>query len=211
MHDNLPEVVISKSISIANFVKAITTKEYFSGKAVAYLREDLLKFAEEPNIDENNYWPPTFEDLNAWKKPASIIYFFTGLQERHRHVTPEKTTCLTDSSEADLIYGISNGRFITAKHFSLSMGLSMGLQTPVLISLIQILPKPRHANSLPINIDPRASLPNFSATDKDFQDSSRITVKYFIWLLLRQTYGINAYTIANDQIIPSLPGMYIAL
>ena len=43
-----------------------------------------------------------------------------------------------------------------------------------------------------INMDPRASLPNFSTTGKDFQYSSRITVKYFIWLLLRQTYGINA-------------------
>ena len=43
-----------------------------------------------------------------------------------------------------------------------------------------------------INMDPGASLPNFSTTGKDFQYSSRITVKYFIWLLLRQTYGINA-------------------
>ena len=60
-------------------------------------------------------------------------------------------------------------------------------------------------------MDPTASLPNFSTTGKNFQDSSRITAKYFIWLLLRQTYGINAYTIANDQIIPSLPGMYTAL
>ena len=143
-------MVISKSVSIVNSVTAITTKEYFSGKAVAYLREDLLKFAEETNIDENNHWLPTSEDLNARKPPASIIYFFTGLLERHRHVTPEKTTCLADSSEADLIYGISNGRFITAKHCALSICLSMGLQTRALISLIQILPKQRHANSLPI-------------------------------------------------------------
>ena len=41
-------------------------------------------------------------------------------------------------------------------------------------------------------MDPTASLPNFSTTGKNFQDSSRITAKYFIWLLLRQTYGINA-------------------
>ena len=61
MHDNLPEVVISKSVSIANSVTAVTTKEYFSGKAVAYLRQDLLKFVQEINIDENNHWPPTFK------------------------------------------------------------------------------------------------------------------------------------------------------
>ena len=131
MYDNLPELVISKSVSIANSVTAVTTKEYFSGKTVAYLREDLLNFAGETNIDKSNHLPPTFEDLNARKPPESIIYFLTGLLERHRHVTPEKTTCLVDSYEADLIYGISNGRFITAKHFVLLMGLSMGLQTQV--------------------------------------------------------------------------------
>ena len=89
--------------------------------------------------------PSTFEVLNTGKPPESIIYFFTGLLERHRHVTPEKTTCLVDSYEADLIYRISNGRFTTAKHFA----FSMSLQTRVLISVIQILQKQRHANSLP--------------------------------------------------------------
>ena len=64
MHDNLPEVVICKSVSIANSVTAVTTKEYFIGKAVEYFREDLLKVAEETNIDENNPWP-TFEVLNV--------------------------------------------------------------------------------------------------------------------------------------------------
>ena len=38
MHDNLSEVVINKSVSIANSVIAVTTKEYFIDKAVAYLR-----------------------------------------------------------------------------------------------------------------------------------------------------------------------------
>ena len=35
-----------------------------------------------------------------------------------------------------------------------------------------------------IKIDPRSSPPNVSTTGKDFQDSSRIAVKYFIWMLL---------------------------
>ena len=55
MHDNLPEVEINKSVSIANSVVAVTTKEYFIDKAVAYLREDLLKFVEKSNIDKNNH------------------------------------------------------------------------------------------------------------------------------------------------------------
>ena len=55
MHDNVPEVVINKSVSKANSVIAVTTKEYFIDKAVAYLREDLLKFVEETNIDKNNH------------------------------------------------------------------------------------------------------------------------------------------------------------
>ena len=116
-------MVISKSVSITNSVTAVTKKKCFIGKAVEYLREDLLKFAEETNIDKNNYWPPTFEVLNARKLPESIIYFLTGLLKRHRHVTPEKTTHFVDSYASDLVYGITNGIFITAKHFSLSMGL----------------------------------------------------------------------------------------
>ena len=55
MHDNLPEVVINKSVSKANSVIAVTTKEYFIDKAVTYLRENLLKFVEETNIDKNNH------------------------------------------------------------------------------------------------------------------------------------------------------------
>ena len=38
-----------------------------------------------------------------------------------------------------------------------------------------------------VNIDPRDSPQIFSTTGKDFQGSSRIAFKYFIWLLLRQT------------------------
>ena len=49
-----------------------------------------------------------------------------------------------------------------------------------------------------IKIDPRATPPNVSTTGKHFQDSSRIAVKYSTWLLLRQAYEINAYTIEND-------------
>ena len=123
MHENLAEVVISKSVSTANSVTTVTAKEYFIGKAVEYLRKDLLKFAEETNIDENNHWPPTFEVLNARKPPESVIYVLTGLLKRPRHVAPEKATRLVDSYAADLIHDITNGRFITAKHFALSMAL----------------------------------------------------------------------------------------
>ena len=84
MHDNLREVVIIKSVRIANSVTTVTTKEYFIGKAVAYLREDLIKFDEESNMDENNNWSPTFEVLNDRKPPESIIYFLTGLLKQHR-------------------------------------------------------------------------------------------------------------------------------
>ena len=35
----------------------------------------------------------------------------------------KKNTHLADSYEADLIYGIINGKYLTAKHFSYSIGL----------------------------------------------------------------------------------------
>ena len=38
-------------------------------------------------------------------------------------MAPEKATRLVDSYAADLIHDITNGRFITAKHFALSMAL----------------------------------------------------------------------------------------
>ena len=50
MHDNLPEVVISKSLSIENFEAVVTTKEYFIDKAIKYLRDDLLIFDEETTL-----------------------------------------------------------------------------------------------------------------------------------------------------------------
>ena len=62
-----------------------------------------------------------------------------------------------------------------------------------------------------IKIDRRASPPNVSTTGKDFQDFLGIAVKYFIWLLLRETYGINAYTIENNQIMLNCSVMHIAL
>ena len=62
-----------------------------------------------------------------------------------------------------------------------------------------------------IKIDPRARPQNVSTASKDFQDSSRIAVKYFIWLLYKRYSGINAYIIENDQIIPNFPGIHIAL
>ena len=62
-----------------------------------------------------------------------------------------------------------------------------------------------------IKIDPRPTPPIVSTTRKDFQDSSRIAIKYLIWLLLRMTPGISAYTIENDQIIPNFPGIHTAL
>ena len=41
IHDNLPKVVFKKSVSIAKAVTAVITKERFTGKDDAYLREDL--------------------------------------------------------------------------------------------------------------------------------------------------------------------------
>ena len=144
MHDNLPEVKFSKSVSRANSVTVVTKKEYFIGKAIEYLREILLKSAEETNIDENNHWPPTFEVLNARKPPESTIYFFTGLLKRYRYAVPEKITHLVDSYAVDLFHGITSGRFITAKHFALSMALH-GLTGSR--EIIDILNKPGNAIS----------------------------------------------------------------
>ena len=57
MHGNLLEGMINKSNSIANPVTAVTTMEYFIGKAVEFngfseFRKDLPKFADKTNINK---------------------------------------------------------------------------------------------------------------------------------------------------------------
>ena len=139
MYNNLPEVVISKSVSIINSMTAVNTKEQFIGKAAAYLRQDLLKFAEETN--KNNHWPPTFAlcPFNG-SSDASINQSDTNITRTKAH---KFTSNHVKESKRD------------------------------------------------IKIDPRASPPNVSTTGKEFQDYPQIAIKYFIWLLLRQTYGIS--------------------
>ena len=58
----------------------------------------------------------------------------------------KKITSFVDSYAVDLIHDIINQRFIPGKHFA----LSMGLETQVLISLIQIVQEQRHVKLLPV-------------------------------------------------------------
>lgn len=285
-------------------MKAVATKEYFIGKAIDYLKEDILKFAEETDIDESNQWPPTFEVLNERKPPESVTYFLTGLLKHNRHVTPERAIRLVESYASDLIHGVTNGRFITAKHFAVSMGLHGLTGSREIIDILSklgnampyeltceietaqaekaqkmskestMLPLiPQDDGEVPtvfwvdnfdciiecvtgggsvntthmmvfqemtentvinqsdenverkktrkfiaddlkgslsgIKIDNHAGPPIVSTPGENFQDDSKIAIKYFIWLLLRKTYGVNAYKTENDQIIPNFAGTFL--
>ena len=116
---NIPEVLIAKEQE----ENSIHNKEFFITKAVEYLKEDILQFANENEINDTDCWPPNIEMLKERNPPKTLTKFLTELLRPHRFVIPEKTTRLVDSYAADIIYGVTNGKIITAKHFLLSMGL----------------------------------------------------------------------------------------
>ena len=93
-------------------------------KAAEYLRNDILTFTIENDIYDSITWSPTVSLLEERKPPAMLCNFLSNILKKSRDtITPEKTQQLIDSLAADIISGVTNGKFLTAKHFLLSMVL----------------------------------------------------------------------------------------
>ena len=91
-------------------------------KDAEFLR--ILTFTVENDVDDSITWPPTVSLLQERKPPAMLCNFLSNILKKSRDsIAPEKTQQLIDSLAADIISGVTNGKFLTAKHFLLSMVL----------------------------------------------------------------------------------------
>ena len=98
--------------------KSIVKKSAFA------LRDVALKFIDDV---ADNPWPPTVESLNerASKIPELLKLFYIHLlskPEQHHDVS-ERVNRLADSFSQDVVSAISKGKFISAKHASVGLGL----------------------------------------------------------------------------------------
>ena len=90
--------------------------------AAYHLRQDILNF--ENQLPEPK-WPPTPDELNSDERnpPKSVIDFFTYLLKPEKHSLSGDVNCLIVSHAADMVYGVTNGKTIPAKHLLLALGV----------------------------------------------------------------------------------------
>ena len=93
-------------------------------KAAKFLRNYILTLTIENDTNDSITWPPIVSLLEE-RKPLAILCNFPSniLKKSRDSITPEKTQRLIDSLAADIISGVTNCKFLTAKHFLLSKGL----------------------------------------------------------------------------------------
>ena len=105
-------------------------------RAALYLQESVLKFLED--VDPLP-WPPTVESLASRERqyPELLELLFKELlsPKGSHHLTAERVDRLIDSFSQDIMHAVSKGKYLTAKHASLGLGLhSMtGQKLPITI------------------------------------------------------------------------------
>ena len=83
-------------------------------------------------------WPPCLDELNSQERrpPDCLTAFITHLLTGSDQQNSESVGRLIQSYASDLIYGVTRGNVITAKHFLLGLGLHnmTGQKKPVEIT-----------------------------------------------------------------------------
>lgn len=122
-----PGVVISKEcMQTQTLSKTLqfSNKNIVKKSALA-LRDVALKFIDDMAAD--NCWPPTVESLNekASKIPELLKLFYVHLLSKPElhHDVSERVNRLANSFSQDVVSAISMGKFISAKHASVGLGL----------------------------------------------------------------------------------------
>ena len=87
-----------------------------------HLRQDILYFANQ--LPEPK-WPPTPDELTSDERnpPKSVTDFLTYLLKPEKHSVIGNVNRLIESYAADMVYGVTNGKTIPAKHFLLALDL----------------------------------------------------------------------------------------
>eukprot|EP00794_Sanderia_malayensis_P014842 gene14842-biopygen11931 len=130
---NIPEVVVN-----ANAIDSHTLfndREHIIKQAAQFLREDILRFAKEtPALS----WPIMTDEVTstAREPPSSVESFLRDLLTTKDHAKSDHANRLVKSYSADLVHGVTKGKFITAKHFLLGLGLhnTTGQKKPIQIA-----------------------------------------------------------------------------
>ena len=83
-------------------------------------------------------WPISLEEVSSDSRqpPESVLEFLSCLLKNKDHPNGEFVNHLIQSYAADLVHGVTRGRFITSKHFLLGLGLHniTGQKKPVQIA-----------------------------------------------------------------------------
>ena len=142
----MPEVVINTSAIDCHIT--FNDHGHIIQQAVKYLREDILEYVSaRPELT----WPISFEEVSsdARPPPESVLEFLSCLLKNKDHPNRESVNRLIQSYAADLVHGVTRGRFITSKHFLLGLHNITGQKKPVQIasSYVQIL-SPEFGNCL---------------------------------------------------------------
>lgn len=133
-----PAVVISKEcLQTQTMSKTLQFRNKDIVKKSAFaLRGIALKFIDDV---ADNPWPPTVDSLNERASTIpellKLFYIYLLSKPEQHHKVSERVNRLADSFSQDVLSAISAGKFISAKHASVGLGLHSitGKKIPITI------------------------------------------------------------------------------
>ena len=130
---NILEVVINADAIHSHTL--FNDRAHIIEQAAQHLRGDILSFA---NTTPELSWPIHLKDLtsSAREPPPSVDAFLRNLLTTKEHSGSDTANRLIKSYSADLVHGVTKGKFITSKHFLLGLGLHniTGQKKPIQIT-----------------------------------------------------------------------------
>ena len=134
---NTAEIVISHSVFDNVFHHSVDKKSAIV-KVASVLRADITEYCS--NLPELS-WPPKTKELGKIDTPDSVKLFLTSLfsPKKHNIAKNENVKRLIDSHAADMIHGVTMGKFLTKKHFLLALGLHSMTGTKNVITILNKL------------------------------------------------------------------------
>lgn len=112
-----PEIVINADVVNAHTL--LNDRDQIINQAANYLREDIVNFA---NTTSELNWPINLEDINCTtrKPPNSVITFLSCLFKNKAHPHTQFVDDLIQSYSADMVHGVTSGKFITQNTYCLA-------------------------------------------------------------------------------------------
>ena len=120
LRQNTAEVVVSAEG--VNSYYLFNDQDQIIKQAADYLRNDILDYAKRiPKLT----WRPNVEELNSEERnlPECLTSFISRLLTGSDQKQYESTSRLIQLYSSNLVYGVTRGKVITAKHFLLELGL----------------------------------------------------------------------------------------